>query len=161
LWSRLGSGTRAASRVDTVLRADGDAHTRTEWRKLRAAYTPFGQTLWSLSDQLHFTTGLVCDTHAALVRADMGAVVASQRWGLGRLAQARIKGGWGPDPSGRYLVRQLALVPHGRDLVAVVVAVEPSNGTFARGISALDRVAAWLSTSLPWVPSAPASARGC
>jgi hypothetical protein len=158
LWARLGSGRRAASRVNAVLARDGDRHTRTQWRKVRAAYTPFGQTTWSLADQLRFTTGLACDRHAALVRTDMGAVVSSQRWGLGRLAHARIKGGWGPDTSGRYLVRQLALVPRGRELVAVVVAVEPSGGSFAQGVRALDEVAGWLRTSLPSLPS---SSRTC
>ena len=158
LWARLGSGRRAASRVDAVLAADGDRHTRTQWRRVRAAFTPFGQTTWSLADQLRFTGGLACDRHAALVRADMAAVVPSQRWGLGRVARARIKGGWGPDTSSRYLVRQLALVPRGHDLVAVVVAVQPSNGSFAQGVRALDRVAAWLRTSLPSLPS---SSRTC
>jgi len=158
LWARLGSGRRAASRVDAVLAADGDRHTRTQWRKVRTAFTPFGQTMWSLADQLRFTGGLACDRHAALVRADMAAVVPSQRWGLGRVAGARIKGGWGPDTSSRYLVRQLALVPRGHDLVAVVVAVEPSNGSFAQGVRALDRVAAWLRASLPSLPS---SSRTC
>jgi hypothetical protein len=153
LWARLGSGRRAAARVDAVLRADGDRRTRTQWRRVRALYTPFGQTQWSLADQLRFTTGLACDRHAVLVRADMGAVVSSQRWGLGRLAHARLKGGWGPDTRGRYLVRQLALVPRGRDLVAVVVAVDPSNGSFAQGVRALDKVAAWLRASLPALPS--------
>jgi hypothetical protein len=158
LWARLGSGRSAASRVDAVLAADGDRRTRTQWRRVRAAYTPFGQTTWSLADQLRFTRGLACDRRAALVRGDMAAVVASQRWGLGRLAHARIKGGWGPDTRGRYLVRQLALVPRGKDLVAVVVAVEPSDGSFAQGVRALDKVAAWLRTSMSSLPS---SARTC
>lgn len=155
LWSRLGSGRRAASAVNAVLAADGDRHTRTQWRRVRPPYTPFGQTAWALADQLRFTVGLACDRHADLVRGDMAAVVASQRWGLGRLAHARIKGGWGPDTRGRYLVRQFALVPHGRALVAVVVAVEPSDGSFAHGVTALDRVAGWLAASLAAIPASP------
>ena len=154
LWARLGSGRRAASEVDAVLRADGDGRTRTQWRQVRPPFTPFGQTTWSLAGQLAFTRHLACDRHAASVRTQMSAVVSAQRWGLGRLSHARIKGGWGPDPHGRYLVRQLALVPRGDDLVAVVVAVQPSNGTFAQGTRALDVVAAWLRASLPSLPSA-------
>jgi hypothetical protein len=158
LWARLGSGRRAASRVNAVLAADGDRRTRTQWRRVRAGYTPFGQTSWPLADQLRFTAGLACDRHATLARAAMGAVVPSQRWGLGRLASARLKGGWGPDRHGRYLVRQVALVPRGRDLVVVAVAVESSDGSFAQGIRALDRVAGWLRTSMASLPS---SSRTC
>jgi hypothetical protein len=69
-----------------------------------------------------------------------------------------VKGGWGPDRRVRYLVRQLALVPRGRDLVAVVVAFEPSDGSFAQGVRALDKVATWLRTS---TASLPSSSRTC
>ena len=45
----------------------------------------------------------------------MGQVTGDQRWGLGALPDAKIKGGWGPAPSGRYLVRQIAVVPAGHE----------------------------------------------
>jgi hypothetical protein len=85
-------------------------------------------------------------------------VTSSQRWGLGRIARARFKGGWGPDTHGRYLVRQFGLVPRGSQVIAVAVAVEPANGSFATGTAELDQVAAWLRSALPLLPSA---ARTC
>jgi hypothetical protein len=40
----------------------------------------------------------------------MGQATADQRWGLGTLPGARYKGGWGPSPDGRYLVRQIDII---------------------------------------------------
>jgi len=158
LWAELGAGPPAGAAVDAVLKAHGDPHTRTQWRRVRAGFTPFGQTPWALLDQVAFTAGLACDSGAGRVLDEMGGVVSEQRWGLGRLASARIKGGWGPDERGGYLARQLALVPRGRDLVAVAVAARAPGG-FGPAVAALDEITAWLRKQLPTLPSAAHTCR--
>ena len=158
LWSGLGA--RRAKAVDAALAAHGDAVTRTQAVRVRPPFSAYGQTSWSLTNQVAFAKGLACATSRAdaLVKADMAAVTSSQRWGLGRITAARFKGGWGPDVHGRYLVRQFGLVSRGSMVIAVAVAVEPANGSFGTGTAELDQVAAWLRSALPLLPSA---ARTC
>jgi hypothetical protein len=156
LWASLGAAPEAAKAVDDELAAEGDRRTHIQWRQVRPPFSPFGQTEWSLDDQLTFTSGLACDRSrpSALVTSDMGSVTASQRWGLGRITHTRFKSGWGPNPSGRYLVRQIGLVPRGSQIVAVAIAVVPESGSFAQGTAALDQIASWLRASLPILPNA-------
>lgn len=144
LWATLGSGTTAAAKVDAVLAAHGDSATRTQAVRVRPPYTPFGQTTWSLVDQVRFAQGIACSPNSATVVSTMGQVTESQRWGLGSLPSANFKGGWGPDRSGRYLVRQFGIVTIGGKRVAVAVAVEPRDGSFASGTAALSSIARWL-----------------
>ena len=99
LWARLGSGRRAASEVDAVLRADGDGRTRTQWRQVRPPFTPFGQTTWSLADQLAFTRHLACDRHAASVRTQMSAVVAAAAVGARPAVARQDQGRMGTGPA--------------------------------------------------------------
>ncbi len=123
---------------------------------MRASFSPYGQTEWSLDGQVTFASGLACarSPAARFVTTERGSVTTSQRWGLGRIAGARFKGGWGPDPRGLYLVRQLGIVPRAGQLVAVAVAVVPQDGSFARGTDALDAIATWLRSSLSTLPPA-------
>jgi hypothetical protein len=67
-------------------------------------YTAFGQTDWSLNNQAMFLAAAACDPRDRPVMDLMGQVTGDQRWGLGALPDAKIKGGWGPAPSGRYLM---------------------------------------------------------
>jgi hypothetical protein len=159
LWASLGRGTRAAAAVDRQLAAEGDATTRTQSRQVRPPFSPFGQTEWSLADQVTFASGLACDrsARATTVKADMASVTPSQRWGLGRVPGARFKGGWGPDSRGHYLVRQVGLIERGKQVVAVSVAVVARNGTFPQAVAALDLVGDWLRTSLQGLPDAQAT----
>lgn len=144
LWATLGSGTTAAAKVDAVLAAHGDSATRTQAVRVRPPYSPFGQTTWALVDQVRFAQGIACSPASATVVSVMGQVTGSQRWGLGSLPSANFKGGWGPDTSGRYLVRQFGIVTIGGKRVAVAVAVEPRDGTFGTGTAALSSIARWL-----------------
>jgi hypothetical protein len=144
LWSQLGSGDPAAAAVDAVLASHGDTATRTQPQRIRPPYTPFGQTTWSLARQVTFASRMACSTADSPVYQEMSQVIASQRWGLGQLPGAAVKGGWGPDPSGRYLVRQFGVVRLDGHLVAVAVAVTPSSGSFDDGVHALDKVTDWL-----------------
>jgi len=76
----------------------------------------------------------------------MRQVVPEQRWGLGALREdVELKGGWGPDPDGRHLVRQMGIVG---SRLAVALAALPTDGTYESGAAVLDRLAEWLGESL-------------
>jgi type II secretory pathway pseudopilin PulG len=150
LWARLGSSATAASAVAAVLRDAGDSQTRVQARRVRAGYTPFGQTVWPLARQAQVAGHLPCLHATGPVLTAMGQVVPSQRWGLGRMAGARYKGGWGPDTDGRYLARQFGILalPQGGQ-IAVAIATRPADGSFTTATAHLDAIASWLQTQLP------------
>lgn len=150
LWSGLGPPGVAGAAVDAVLRSLGDTATTTQTQQVQAPFSPFGQTTWTLEGQVRTVQGLSCadEPAATAVLDSMGQVVPEQAWGLGRLDGAHFKGGWGPGPDGRYLVRQLGLVhvdgrPH-----PVALAARAGDGSFASGTAALDLLAGWWADSL-------------
>ena len=146
LWERLGPPESAAAAVQDVLVAAGDASTRVETRILRPGYTPFGQTEWSLRAQAQLMASLPQLPHSEPIRAHMSRVVPEQRWGLGVLGEdIELKGGWGPHPDGRHLVRQIGIVG---SRLAVALAAVPGDGTLESGVAILDRLAQWLGESL-------------
>ena len=49
LWSSLGSDAVAARKVTAVLREGGDTQSTVPAQRLRAGFTVFGQTVWTLS----------------------------------------------------------------------------------------------------------------
>jgi hypothetical protein len=146
LWSSLGSPSEAAYAVGRVMAATGDSSTNVQTRVLRPGFTSFGQTQWSLASQQRFIAGLPCLAYSEPVLSLMRQIVPDQRWGLGALpAETEFKGGWGPDPAGPYLVRQMGVVrlANGRSLAASI-ATMPADGTFATGTANLTRIARWL-----------------
>lgn len=148
LWARLGGGAKAAAAVNAVLADGGDTVTRVPAARLRPGFSVFGQTRWSLGRAAAYAARLPCQRGAAPVLTQMGRIAAGQRWGLGSLgASARFKGGWGPDPSGAYLVRQLGVITlaDGRQ-VGVAIASRPRSGAFTDGQTALTGIARWLAT---------------
>jgi hypothetical protein len=148
LWAALGGGPQAAEAADAQLRAAGDDHTQIQPNRLRAGYTEFGQTLWTLTDQARFTAGMACVAAGARVLGLMDETVASQRWGLGSAGvSAQLKGGWGPGnqpgAGGGYLDRQMGVMTiHGKPL-AVTIASLPADGSHGSGTSALTAIARW------------------
>jgi hypothetical protein len=152
LWSSLGAGGAAASKVDAVLEAHQDRTTQTQPTVLRPGFSAIGQSQWSLANQVRFAAGLECDPEAQPVLAMMGSITPAQRWGLGRWPGARFKGGWGPDASGAYTVRQFGLLPTSRGTVVIAVAVTPDDGSFATGTRQLDRIATWLHANAHLLP---------
>ncbi len=154
IWEGLGDPTAAAAAVGKVLHDVGDT-TTVESRKLRPEYTAFGQTNWSLTNQAYFLASAACDPHNQPVIDLMGQVTGDQRWGLGSLPDAKIKGGWGPSPSGRYLVRQIAVVPTGpRGSTVVAMAALPDSGSFADGTRVLTQIGNWLQAHMGALPAA-------
>jgi hypothetical protein len=156
IWESLGDPAAAAAEVGKVLHDTGDP-TIVESRKLRQEYSASGQTGWSLTHQAMFLSVAACDPRNQPVLDLMGGVTSDQRaWGVGPFPGAKIKGGWGPSPSGRYLVRQIAIVPVGqRGSVVVAMAAEPESGSFADGTRVLTKIADWLHDRIDSVPAAP------
>lgn len=145
LWDRLGPPEVAGAAVQDVLASAGDTETKVETRVLRKEFTPFGQTQWTLRAQVQLMAALPGLPHSAGVRDRMRRVVPEQRWGLGVLGEdVELKGGWGPDPDGRHLVRQMGRVGS----FAVALAAAPNDGSLESGTAMLDRLAEWLGESL-------------
>lgn len=152
LWAQLGDPQTAADKVGAVLRETGDP-TVVQSEKVRPEFTAFGQTIWRLDDQLRFMAVAHCDPRNAPVLDLMRQVSADQRWGLGQLADAEYKGGWGPSPEGAYLVRQFGVITTNRGSTAVALAVSPASGDLADGEAALTAIANWLGAQSDQLPA--------
>lgn len=143
LWAGLGDPAAAAQRVDAVLHQAGDP-TSVQSQRIRPEFSAFGQTDWALTDQVRFVSAAFCDGANAPVFTLMEHVDPAQRWGLGIVAGARFKGGWGPSPTGSYLVRQLGVLVTPAGATAIAVAAQPDSGRFEDGIADLSKIAEWL-----------------
>jgi len=146
LWAGLGHPRTAAAKTQAILQAAGDNTTFVQSQRVRAGYSAFGQTTWSLTSQALFAAALPCLAHSASVLSLMGQVTTDQRWGIGAAtANAQFKGGWGPTPSGRYLVRQMGVLtlPHG-ERIGLALAAEPADGRFATGVADASALARWV-----------------
>jgi hypothetical protein len=147
IWATLGDPVTAAHKVDAVLRQAGDP-TTVQSRRVRPEFTAFGQTDWPLIDQVRFISSAVCDSINAPIFALMGEVEPDQRWGIGTVGGARFKGGWGPSPTGSYLVRQVGVLAAPDGMIAVALAAQPASGKFDDGTAALTEMANWLTAHL-------------
>jgi hypothetical protein len=153
LWQQLGTPDVAAQAVQAVLRAGGDIITRVPAAKPRPEYSAFGQADWALIDQVRFASRLPCLPNSDTVTDLMGRVVRGQQWGLGHLDNARYKGGWGPDPSGNYLVRQFGLVGTDAGQVAIALAAQANSGSYDEGIQMLNKMSALIAEHLGELPT--------
>ena len=152
IWQSLGDPPTAAHEVEEVLAYYGDP-TVVEFQKKRPEYTAFGQTQWSLSDQATFLSSAVCDPRNEPIESLMGQISPDQSWGLGMIQGAKFKGGWGPSPEGRYLVRQIGVIPVQDQSTVVAVAVAPASGALSDGTQALTRIANWLNEHAELLPT--------
>jgi hypothetical protein len=152
IWEAMGDPPTAAQQVQQVLKETGDP-TTVESRKLRPEFTAFGQTIWSLNNQVRFTASAACNTENEPIFNLMGQIESAQSWGIGGIPGTQFKGGWGPDRSGRYLVRQIGVLTTPTGKVAVAVATEPASGSFADGVQQLGEVAKWLTDHLAALPA--------
>lgn len=147
IWESLGSPADAAGKVEAVLRQAGDP-TIVQSQRVRPEFSASGQTDWPLTDQVKFTSVAVCDNENDPVFDLMGRVESDQRWGIGTIANSRLKGGWGPSPTGGYLVRQIGVLTTPTGMVSVALAALPDSGKFEDGTAALTTMANWLSQRL-------------
>ncbi|MGW4536217.1 hypothetical protein ACWEOI_35195 [Nocardia sp. NPDC004340] len=148
LWQALGSPDVAAQTVQDVLREGGDTDTTVPATRTRSDYSAFGQADWSLANQVKFAAKLPCLPESDAVTSLMSKVSSGQRWGLGTLDGAEFKGGWGPDTSGNYLVRQLGLIPTAGGQIAIAIATQPNSGSFDDGTVMLTKVATLIGKHL-------------
>jgi hypothetical protein len=117
--------------------------------RTRLDYTSFGGTEWTLANQARFASRLPCLAQSAAVTELMEQITPDQRWGLGAIAGAEFKGGWGPDDdTGVYLVRQFGVVPTKSGSVAIALAAQADSGVFEDATVLLDRMALLISHHL-------------
>lgn len=138
----------ASAAVTEVLRRAGD-NTTVVSTQGRDGFSTYGQTEWSLPLQHQFISDLVagCVTTAASTDYLLNLMrqVTSDRWGLGSAGVPALwKGGWGPGPDGRYLLRQMGAMTVGGGQVIVTLAVRPDDGEFATGQAVASQVAQFL-----------------
>lgn len=146
LWDRLGDPEAAADAVDAVLTAYGSPATRTESERVSPPYSAYGQTVWSVPDAARFAGALACAPAAAPageVRQVMSEVVADQRWGIGELDSAHLKGGWGPEGSGGYVLRQLGDGRVGTERFALAVSARADDGVYASAAGDVTALVRW------------------
>jgi len=169
LSARLGGTVPASRYVTAVLRDAGDRSTSINSRRVRPEFSTFGQTTWALDEGTRFFSALArgCVAPRAADRRVaelMAQVTSAQRWGLARAGRpssraTTIKGGWGPDRDGRYLVRQFGVVREGGRGVAVGLMATASDGGFPAGIALVDELARAVVGTVAWSRLRPA--RGC
>jgi hypothetical protein len=148
-----GGLTAASAYVGEELAAAGDGRTRINTVNPGNGFSTYGQTQWSLSAGTQFYRQLARNClpprdSTTRVLSLMEQVVPSQRWGIGSahwpgVPSLRLKGGWGPDRNGRYLVRQFGVV-EARNMrgFAVGLIAQPNDGQFGSGVRVLDDLAA-------------------
>jgi hypothetical protein len=150
LWEGLGTPAVAARRTQAILRASGDGSTVVQSQRVRAGFTAFGQTHWTLQRQAGFAATLPCGPGSASVLALMRQITTEQRWGLGSLAtNPAFKGGWGPDVDGAYVVRQMGVLSLSDGTrIGVALAAKPADGSFSTGTRYLGELAKWLANNV-------------
>jgi len=158
LWRSLGDPLIAASKVEDVLRRAGDP-TTVQSQKVRPEYSAFGQTDWSLANQVRFLAFTACEATSSPVLDLMGKITPDQGWGLGTIPSSRFKGGWGPSPTGSYLVRQLGLVNAAGGRVAIAIAAAPASGAYSDGTEDLTHIADWVHSHIASLPSGTCATR--
>lgn len=139
--------------VDLVLGEVGLA-ARINTVKVRPEFSTFGQTPLSAADEAVLASFLACVEGAGPVLQLMGHIDPSQRYGLGTTG-ALFKGGWGPDTTGSYQVRQFGLIPRGAGSWAPVgLTALPADGSYETGQAMLDAAAQQLAASASLLPEA-------
>lgn len=140
--------------VNTVL-AEGGVGTKVNDVLLRPGFSTFGQTALSVSEEAVLAGQLACIEGADPVLEMMGRVDSSQAYGLGAVEGTRFKGGWGPDTSGSYQVRQFGLLPRNDGTLApVALTALPGDGAYATGQAMLTHAAIALAAQTQSLPAA-------
>jgi hypothetical protein len=159
---QMKGGLIGASRyIQGLFRASGDEETIVATAPPPSgAVTTFGQTEWRPSEAVKFFRALALNCllpagQTGYVLTLMEHVESSESWGLGAAGFDSIafKGGWGPDATGAYLVRQSAIIDPGSSrAVAVSVVAFPGSGAFSAGVEMLARAGTWLRRELTLAP---------
>lgn len=156
LWRGLGAPEEAADAVEEVLAGYGAPEVVLETGDLRPPFSSFGQSLWTVPSQAAFAAALMCaaaESPDGRVRAEMARLVADQQWGVAALAAAHAKGGWGPEPDGAYVLRQLGDVEIAGEAYAVALSARAATGTYAQAAEDVTELVRWWEREV--APSAP------
>ncbi|AGP31808.1 serine hydrolase [Corynebacterium terpenotabidum] len=140
LWYTLGSWQQGSAAITEVMEETGDP-TDAVAAESASDYTGFGDIHWTLDNQVTFANRMSCLDGAEPVLDEMGQVVPVHRMGLGALAGARFKGGWGPEDDGTYLLREFGLVGEENRQVPIAIAVVPDDGSDTTAREALEAFA--------------------
>ncbi|MFM9378489.1 hypothetical protein [Gordonia sp. VNK21] len=158
LWASLGGNRAAVTAVTGVLRDGHDSITRVSSQLDSPPSFP-GYTDWKLTSQSIFAANLPCVPGSSEVLGLMGRVGGNQQWGVAkpktRGVTSAVKGGWGPrsDATGKYVVRQLAVITTPRGTLGVSLAAEPASGSLGDGTAMLDRLGKWVLSNLGKLPA--------
>jgi beta-lactamase class A len=169
LEDKYGGVAGASQAVESVLRLAGDSSTTVATAPPPpGAVSTYGQTDWSLLSSVRFYESLAngCllgPSSTEYVEGLMESVIPEQRWGLGEAGfpsgwSVGMKGGWGPEASGAYLVRQSGFVRDGNRGVAVAMMAIDDSGSYSAGAADLTQMAQWLAAELQGLGPA---ASGC
>lgn len=157
LWQGLGQPEDAAEKVERVLN-EGGVQTKVNAQVTRPGLSASGQTMWTTESQAAFASQLQCLEGAQAVVEAMGSIAGGQNYGLGQISGALYKGGWGPDESGAYGVRQFGLIPRGDGtFAAVAIAAISPDGSYESGQAQLNQLAQKLSERAADLPAAECS----
>ena len=159
LWASLGGGAAAADQVASVIREYSGQDVSVQPTVTRPGFSAYGQTRWTLAQQADFAAGLAeaagHDPAAGAVYRLMGQIMPGHAYGIGQLAGSAFKGGWGPDESGGYLVRQFGVAPvHALSgggagdggssaadaVVPIAIAVRAADGSYETGQQVLNTI---------------------
>lgn len=150
IYGGLVPGSKAMTRM---LRKAGDDATTINTAPNNRGFTTEGQTQWSVSGEVSFYRALArgCllnGQDTSYVLSLMRSVIPSERWGAGSAGYPTrvslgFKGGWGPDVSGSYQVRQTAIVGSGAHGYVISVLALPSSGLFGDGTSMVTGLVTW------------------
>lgn len=157
LWEGLGQPEGAAEKVERVL-SEGGVQTQVSAQVTRPGFSAFGQTMWTTEGQATFASHLQCLAGAQSVMEAMGSIAGGQNYGLGQIPGAIYKGGWGPNESGAYGVRQFGLIPRGDGtFAAVAIAAVSPDGSYESSQVQLDQLAQKLSERAADLPATECS----
>jgi hypothetical protein len=142
----------ASAYIEGLFRLSGDQETVVATAPPPSgAVTTFGQTEWSPTASVRFMSALgrgclLSSAMSSYILGLMQEIEASESWGLGSagFSSVAFKGGWGPERSGDYLVRQVGIVNVGSSRAVAVAIVATPSGSFAAGTETLNRAALWL-----------------
>lgn len=158
LWASLGDPAAAAAAVHQVLTDGANPDVYVQAEQIRPPYSPYGQTIWAQADAARFAWTLPCIPDADPVLAQMRNIASGQQWGLAALDNTATKGGWGPDPDGNYLARQIGVYQTETGALGLAIATKPDDGTFATATSILNNLANWITQNIAELPGAGCTA---
>ena len=143
-----GGDVGAAQAVTKVLRHAGEDQPDVSTEG-RATFSSYGQTQWPARQQAEFMAALaqgrVGSPEAQQYVLDLMGRITSDAWGLGGVdVQARWKSGWGPEPDGGYLLRQMGIVELEDGPIAIALAAAPADGTYESGQVLMTEIASRL-----------------